>query len=185
MNRACPAIIGILALAAMAMPAHADVCRVSVEANDLMQFNQKKLEIGSGCSDVELTLHHVGKQPAQVMGHNWVLVRNADVAAVAIAGQNAGRSHNYQPQGDKRIIAATALVGGGETTTVMFSTASLRAGNTYTFFCSTPGHRSVMHGVLVFGDSSTREVAVRESSESPARGNTASPPTPIVAAEHT
>jgi len=135
-----------------------------------MQYNQKRLEIEPACTDVELTLTHVGKQPAQVMGHNWVLVRTADLTAVAIAGQNAGRAHNYQPPGDKRVIAATSLVGGGESTVVTFSTSSLHPGETYSFFCSTPGHGAIMRGALVFGHAGDPDVAMTKDTKGPAGG---------------
>jgi azurin len=157
------AVLGLVAL--NALPANAGVCRVSVEANDMMQFNQKRLDIEPACTDVELTLKHVGKQPAQVMGHNWVLVRTPDLMAVAMAGQNAGRAHNYQPPGDKRIIAATSLVGGGESAVVTFSTSNLHAGETYSFFCSTPGHGAVMRGALVFGRAGDPDVAMTKDAK--------------------
>jgi azurin len=145
-----------------ATPGCADVCPLSVEANDLVQFNQRRLEIAADCKEVALTLRHVGRLSAQVMAHNWILVRSADVAAVASAGQNAGRSHNYQPPGDARIIAATPLVGGGESATVTFSTAMLHPGETYTFFCSSPGHAALMRGVLSFGAPGARQVAAAQ-----------------------
>ncbi len=142
------AAIALLAAALPAGMARATTCPLTIEANDLMQFNTPRLMLGADCSEVELTLHHVGKQPAAVMGHNWVLVRSGDVAPVANAGLRAGRAQNFQPSGDARIIAATPLVGGGETTTVRFSTAALKSGESYAFFCSTPGHSVTMRGAL-------------------------------------
>lgn len=151
--------IAFLALASLAAPAYAADCHLAVEANDLMQFNQKSLEVPSNCTEVELTLKHVGHQNAQVMGHNWVLARASDLMAVAIAGQNAGRGKNFQAPGDKRILAATSIVGGGETTQVTFSAASLKAGETYAFFCTTPGHSAIMRGSLVLGGARQADVA--------------------------
>jgi azurin len=49
---------------------------------------------------------------------------------------------------DKRIIAATKVVGGGESTTVKFSTAALLQGARYVFFRTSPGHSSVMRGKI-------------------------------------
>jgi len=144
-------------------PVHAAECRLVIEADDAMQFHQRDLVISRECAEVEVTLTHVGNLPANVMGHNWVLVRSADRAAVAIAGQKAGRALNYQPAGDSRIIASTRIVGGGESATASFNTASLRAGESYTFFCSTPGHGTLMHGDLVFGERATERIVVSES----------------------
>ena len=46
---------------------------------------------------------------------------------------------------DSRILAATGLIGGGETSSVTFSTAGM-AGSAMTFFCTFPGHSYVMKG---------------------------------------
>ena len=112
----------------------------------MMQFNVRALQVDAGCAEVQLTLHHVGKQEAHVLGHDWVLARTADVGALASAGIAAGFDKGYLPTGDKRVIAATKIVGGGEVTTITFSTASLTAGGDYSFFCSYPGHTSMMRG---------------------------------------
>ena len=64
---------------------------------------------------------------------------------------SAGLPNNYVPKDDKRIIAHTKVVGGGESTSITFPTSSLKKGGDYTFFCSFPGHWSVMKGKLTFG----------------------------------
>jgi azurin len=143
--------ISFLILIALGGPAGAAVCPLSIEANDLMQFSTGKLEVATDCIDVELTLRNVGKQPAQAMSHNWVLVRSADLGAVSNAGTAAGRGHSYQQPGDPRIIAGTTLVGAGESTTVRFATGGLKVGEDYAFFCSSPGHVATMKGTLVVG----------------------------------
>lgn len=150
-------LLAVLALGASAV--RAEVCQLSIEANDLMQYDKKRLEVSPDCAEVALTLTHVGKQPARVMGHNWVLARSGDVAAVVAAGQNAGRNHDYQAPGDNRIVAATKVIGGGEATTITFSATTLRFGEAYTYFCSTPGHGTIMRGTLVFGDPNSRRIA--------------------------
>jgi azurin len=145
------ASLAALALALYAAPGLAATCPLSIEADDLIQFNRPRLEFGPDCDEIELTLRHVGKQPATVMAHNWVLVRSADLGAVANAGLRAGRAQNYQPPGDPRVIAATPLIGGGESVTVRFATAALKRGESYAFFCSTPGHNVTMRGAFVVG----------------------------------
>jgi azurin len=55
------------------------------------------------------------------------------------------------PQGDKRIIAATRIVGGGETASMHIPSSALLPGVDYTFFCSAPGHYVVMKGHFVVG----------------------------------
>lgn len=132
--------------------AQAGNCHLSIEANDLMQYNARALQIDPDCKDIQLTLKHVGKQPAHVLGHDWVLSRSSDVAALANAGIAAGLEHGYVPQGDARIIASTKVVGGGEETTVTFSAGSLVPGVDYSYFCSYPGHSTFMRGRLMLAD---------------------------------
>ena len=129
----------------------ADNCRLSIEANDNMQFNTRQLSVPASCGTVELRLKHVGHLPAATMGHNWVLALTRDSAAVAAAGTAAGLAKGYLPARDPRVIAATSLIGGGQETSVSFSTAGLKSGEDYSFFCSAPGHIAMMKGKFLFG----------------------------------
>jgi azurin len=81
------------------------------------------------------------------MGHYWVLARDSGMSAIINAGLASGLAHGFLPENDKRIIAATRVVGGGESATVKFSTAALVPGAHYAFFfCTSPAHSAVMHG---------------------------------------
>ena len=138
--------LGLALVASAAGTAHAGNCQLTVEANDMIQFNARALQVEASCVEVQLTLHHVGKMGAHVLGHDWVLARSSDVGALANAGIAAGFDKGYLPPGDKRVIAATKIVGGGEVTTITFRTANLVSGSDYSFFCSYPGHASMMRG---------------------------------------
>ena len=127
----------------------ADTCNLSLDATDTMQYSTKRLEIPSGCTEATVTLHHIGKLPVTSMGHNWVLTRKSDLNAVAAAGASAGAAKGYLPTGDARVIAATRLIGGGESASVTVNVASLRLGEEYGYFCSFPGHATMMRGTLV------------------------------------
>src|SRR6516164_6045471 len=102
---------GVLLLGGVA---HADPCKIVIESNDVMRFNLHEIGVPTQCSEVELTLQHIGQLSAKVMGHDWVLAKDSDVSAIVNAGLAAGAAHNYLPEHDKRIIAATKIVGGGE-----------------------------------------------------------------------
>ena len=146
--------IGIgAALMLLAIVAHADPCKMTVESNDVMQYNVREMVVPASCTEVEVSLRHSGQLAAKVMGHDWVLARESDMSAIVNAGMAAGFKHGYLPENDKRIIAATRVVGGGETATVTFSTSLLQEGARYVFFCTSPGHSSVMHGAFRFGGS--------------------------------
>ena len=116
-----------------------------------MQFDKKELAVATDCTQVKVTLTHTGKLPASAMGHDWVLVKTEDVTPVANAGAAAGLSNNYLQPGDKRVIAATKVIGGGQSTSVTFPASALQKGQSYTYFCTFPGHNALMKGTLTFG----------------------------------
>jgi azurin len=124
------------------------VCKLEISGNDAMQFDKKELVVAADCTQVELTLTHSGKLPAAAMGHNWVLVKTADVTTVANAGMTAGLASNYLTPGDPHVIAATKIIGGGQSASVTFSTAKLTKGGDYTFMCTFPGHYVIMKGTF-------------------------------------
>lgn len=141
----------VLASGLLAATAQAKTCQVTLDSNDQMKFDRSEIVIDAACTQVTLTLRHGGKLPVTAMGHNWVLTRTADYRAVAIAGGRARLADGYLPKDDARVIAHTGMIGGGESTRVTFATAKLQKGGDYTFFCSFPGHWSLMKGRLVFG----------------------------------
>jgi len=134
--------------------AYADPCKLALESNDQMQFSVRELAVPSECGEVEVTLRHSGQMSARAMGHDWVLAKDSDMSAIVNAGLAAGPAHGYLPEHDKRIIAATPIVGGGESATVKFATSLLQAGSRYVFFCTSPGHATAMRGTFKFGDNS-------------------------------
>lgn len=130
----------------LAGAANAASCEAKVDSNDAMQFSVKSLAVPASCKTFIVTLHHTGKLPKNAMGHNWVLTRTADLQGVATDGMSAGLDKNYVKAGDARVIAHTKVIGGGESTSVSFAPAKLKAGESYSFFCSFPGHSGIMKG---------------------------------------
>lgn len=140
-------ILAGMTLISAAFNAQADNCSLNVKVGDNMNFVPNALEISlSKCKTVTVNLTHDGKLPRNAMGHNWVLSTSADSQAVAQAGWAAGLDNQYLPPGDKRIIASTDIIGGGQSSSVTFDTSVLSAGGDYTFFCSFVGHYAVMKG---------------------------------------
>jgi len=146
---ATAAVLGALAAAPYAHAA--DPCKLEISGNDLMQFDKPQLSAPATCKEITVTLQHTGKLPREAMGHNWVLVNAADLAAVATAGMGAGLANNYVAPDDKRVLAHTKTIGGGETTSVTFRTSILKKGGAYEYLCTFPGHNALMHGVFKFG----------------------------------
>lgn len=144
-------VVTTLTLVGMSFVAQAsDECEVSIEANDMMQFSTKTLSVPATCKDVKLTLHHTGKLPAQSMGHNVVIADTASLQAVGTSGMAAGLENNYVKPNDDRVYAFTKVTGGGESTSVTFSTEKMIPGGDYSFFCSFPGHWAIMQGKFEF-----------------------------------
>lgn len=142
--------IFLLGLLVMNSSALAITCELHITGDDRIRYDRAELVVDADCTEVTLTLEHVGSLPVEQMGHNWTLTRTVDWKDVAQSGQGAGVQSSYLPPGDKRIIAHTDLVGGGESTSVTFDVSVLEKGSDYTFFCSFPGHWAVMNGKMVF-----------------------------------
>jgi len=143
------ALIGLPALLLGAPAQAAKLCKLDITGNDMIQFDKKQLKIGSDCTQVEVTLTHVGKLPAASMGHDWVLVKAEDVQAVASDGLAAGAANNYVKKDDARVIAHTKVVGGGESASVTFATSALKKGQSYKYMCTFPGHNALMNGDFI------------------------------------
>jgi len=144
------ALCSLLAVAGTAFGAD-KVCKLEISGTDQMQYDKKELAVAADCTQVELTLHHTGKLPAQAMGHNWVLSKTADMAGIASDGATASVANDHIKPGDARVIAHTKIVGGGQSATITFPTSALKKGEAYSFFCSFPGHWAIMKGAFKFG----------------------------------
>ncbi|MDR6215506.1 azurin [Paracidovorax wautersii] len=140
--------LAVVALCVGAAPVWAADCAVEIEGNDAMQFNKPTISVPASCKEFTVKLKHVGKLPKTAMGHNWVLTKTADVQPVANDGIPAGAAKDYVKDGDARVIAHTKLIGGGESDSVKFAVSKLKAGDSYTYFCSFPGHSAIMKGTL-------------------------------------
>ena len=136
------------ALAGFSSNAAAAECKATIDSTDAMQFTTKALTVPKSCKTFTVTLKHVGKLPATVMGHNLVLGKTADIAGIAADGMKAGAASQYVKPGDARVIASSKVIGGGQSTTVTIPVGKLKAGESYTYACTFPGHSSIMRGTL-------------------------------------
>lgn len=118
---------------------------VVLESTDQMTYNVNEIKVKGG-EKVTLTLKHVGKMPVEVMGHNFVLLKQGtDLAAFAGKAMNA-KDTGYVPAGSEEVIAHTKMIGGGESTTITFDAPEK---GTYDFICSFPGHYAIMKGKFI------------------------------------
>ncbi len=143
--------LSLLAIGSIASPAlrAADPAprEIAITANDAMQFNLKEITAKPG-EKIAVKLSHIGKLPKTAMGHNWVLfsaLPDAEVTKLLMDAMKNGPE--YLPKDRTAILAHTKILGGGESDTVTF-TAPDKPG-TYPYFCSFPGHFSMMKGKLI------------------------------------
>ena len=134
------------AAAASAKPAVVADCATTIESNDAMQYNADSITIPASCSQFTIELKHVGSLAANVMGHNVVVAKAADVSGIAADGMSAAPS--FIKPDDARVIAHTDMIGGGGSTKVTFDVAKLKDAGDVAFFCSFPGHAGMMRGAI-------------------------------------
>ncbi len=128
---------------------HAQTCSAVVQSDDALRYTPQSIDVPSTCKDFTVTLTHSGRLPVLAMGHNWVLAKEADMAGVARTGMLAGAANHYVDPTDRRVIAHTTVIGGGQAASVSFPVSALQSGETYAFFCTFAGHSPVMQGTLV------------------------------------
>ena len=132
--------------AASTKPAVVENCATTIESNDAMQFNADSITVPASCTQFTINLKHVGKLAANVMGHNVVIAKEADMAGIAADGASDPATH--VKAGDTRAIAHSKVIGGGESTSVSFDVAKIKDGGPFKFFCSFPGHLALMQGSI-------------------------------------
>jgi len=133
---------------ALSAPVMAADCSVTVDANDAMKFDKSEIVVDKSCKEFTINLTHSGKLARNIMGHNIVVTKTDDSAAVARDGVAAGLDNQYIKPDDERVVVFTDIIGGGEKTSKTFSVDKLVAGQSYTFFCSFPGHVALMKGTV-------------------------------------
>lgn len=138
--------LGLTCLASTSAFASTDVCNVTIEANSLMQFNTDNISVPSTCESATLTLKNAKTDNGQGMSHNWVLSEPKDMQSLVSEGLTAGPEHLYLPPNDKRVLAYTDWVKPGQSQTINIPVSQLQKGHEYNFFCSFPGHWTIMKG---------------------------------------
>ncbi len=126
----------------------ADNCKLEVGANDQMQYDKKEATVSAGCKEITITLKGTGKLDKTAMGHNLIVALEKDKNTIVAEGAGAGPAAGFVKAGSPLIVAATKLIGGGETDTIKFPGSKLKAGEAYSFFCTFPGHFALMNGKL-------------------------------------
>jgi len=142
-------IVGVVS-SIFANVASAGTCDINVEATAAMAFNLKEIAVPKACNEITINLKNTGTMAKAMMGHNLVISKTSDMQAVLSDGMAAGLDNNYIKPKDARVIGHTAIIGGGESTSVKIKLNNLKQSDAYSFFCSFPGHSAMMKGIFKF-----------------------------------
>jgi len=121
---------------------------VTIACYDTMKYSVNTIEAKPGQKMV-VEVKNEGSLPKAVMGHNWILLKaGVDPNAYAKVAMTA-KADDYQPKSlADKVIAASPLLGAGESAKVAFTCPSTPG--SYTYLCGCPGHAaSGMRGVLI------------------------------------
>src|SRR5690554_347228 len=120
--------------------------KVEISSNDQMQFNKKELKVPVG-EPIVLTFKHTGKMAKNVMGHNFVLLKQGVDFKGFAEKASVATDTEYIPTSEKEsVIAHTKVIGGGESDMIEFIVAEA---GTYEFLCTFPGHYAIMRSVII------------------------------------
>jgi azurin len=98
-------------------------------------YAQASLEAPAG-AEITLRLNNL-TDPADEVGHNWVLVKSGQEESVLANGIAAGDDNDWLDVDDPGIIAATRLIEGGQRDDVTFRAPEP---GVYTYLCTFPEH---------------------------------------------
>jgi azurin len=119
---------------------------IQIVVGDTTKFTPAVLTAEPGES-ITVTLKDTGKMAKVAMAHNFVLLKKGTNTKDFIEKSAAATETDYiAPAVKDKVIAATGMVGPGETADVTFTAPPA---GTYEFVCSFPGHYALgMKGTL-------------------------------------
>lgn len=120
---------------------------ITVTGQDNMQFSQTLIEAEPG-ETIQIVFEVKSNMPPQAMSHNMAIVDlDVNVEEFVLASMGEPGNEYIAPSYEEQVIAATEMIGGGETSTIEF-TVPENPGD-YTYVCTFPGHYFAgMKGIL-------------------------------------
>jgi azurin len=136
------AFLGVTATAA----AQSAVRTIEIQVGDNMKFSPAAIEAKAG-ERLHIVLKSTGAMPKAGMGHNFILLKKGTNPKAFVDKCANARASDFIPAEVKdQILAATGLVGPGETSEATFTAP---ASGDYDFVCTFPGHFNLgMRGKL-------------------------------------
>ena len=84
------------------------------------------------------------------MGHNLIVSLTKSMKKIVQESASSGLKNDYIPADRTNILAFTKLLSGGESDTISIEMAKIDKNKEYSFYCTSPGHYTLMKGSLVF-----------------------------------
>jgi len=148
MNVKLSALICVLGLSLIGNLSAATVRTIEITVNDQMKYDVATINAKPG-ETIKIKLKAAGSMPKNIMAHNFVVLKKtADVNAF-VTKANTSNTTGYMPPDLKtQVIAASGLIGNGETTEITFKAPP--AAGSYPYLCTFPGHYAAgMKGTLL------------------------------------
>lgn len=127
--------------------ANAPVMEVSLEATgnsmDVMSFSTSEIRVKSGTT---VKIHFVNKATDAAMKHNFFIVKDGTMEAVATAALAAGADKNFVPDDKSNILFTSKVLDPGQSEDLVFAAPP---SGTYQFVCTYPGHWQRMNGKFI------------------------------------
>ena len=138
----------MLCASILATSVFASNCEIKIEGSDMMKYDVAEITLDTSCEQTKISLKHAGKLPINAMGHNVVIVEEKNLSKITQQiNFSLGVEKGYLPESED-IIFISAMVGGGDTTELEMDMSKLDKTKSYVFFCSFPGHWSLMRGKI-------------------------------------
>lgn len=136
-----------IALPAFASNGNDEIRTITVKGTDNMKFDVTLIEAEPG-EVIRITLETISNIPKQAMAHNIAIIDlDVDMDEFVSASIMARDNEYIAPEFEDRVIAHTAMIGGGETSTIEFTVPETPGD--YDYVCTFPGHyQGGMVGIL-------------------------------------
>lgn len=123
-------------------------CSAVVTVDDTLHFKPSVIEVPAECEQFTVLLRHMGRLPMVATPRNWVLTGATHADGVARDAELAGAANNWIKPGDERVLAASAVIGRGQTVRVDIPIDVLVPGKSYIYLSTIPGFSPVLRGTL-------------------------------------
>jgi len=131
-------IVIFLAMSYLASSTGQQERSIYIEGYDNLRYSVEQITVAPG-TEIELTLKTVSSLPESQMAHNWVLMKKDAEIQRFVNNSIQHRENGYiDPEMTGMILAATSMLGGGESETITFTAPDARGD--YIYVCTFPGH---------------------------------------------